>query len=94
MKTLTKILFLLFVVLSSCSIDDTVDYNCTQGTIRILNKEKWPCTRGGGDCSFKFYLYDGKKAYWCDTDKNTWRNYNINDTLPTLVITKTIHNDK
>jgi len=93
MKTLTKILFLLFIVLSSCSTDN-IDYNCTQGTIRILNKEKYPCARGGGDCRFMFYLYDGKKAYWCDADRDTWNKYNINDTLPTLVITKTVYNDK
>jgi len=62
--------------------------------LRILNKEKYPCGRGGGYCSFMFYLYDGKKAYWCDTDRDTWNKYNINDTLPTLVITKTVYNDK
>jgi hypothetical protein len=94
MKTLTKILFLLFIVLSSCSTDDNVDYNCTQGTIRILNKAKYPCSRGEGDCTFKFYLYDGTQAYWCATDRDTWNKYNIQDTLPTLVITKTVYNDK
>jgi hypothetical protein len=35
------------------------------------------------------YLYDGTKAYWCDTDEKTFKSYEINDTLPTLVIIKT-----
>jgi hypothetical protein len=93
MKTLIKILLLFIITLSSCS-SDNIDYNCTQGTIRILNKTKYACSRGGGDCAFNFYLYDGSNAYWCSTDRDTWNKYNINDTLPTLVITKTIHNDK
>lgn len=89
MKTLIKLLFVLVVVLSSCE-EGNVRYSCTQGTIRILNKTSIPCAKGGGDCTFNFYLYDGSKAYWCGTDRDTWRKYNINDTLPTLVITKEI----
>lgn len=89
MKSIFKILILLLIVLSGCD-ESNSQYSCTQGTIRILNKEKYPCARGGGDCSFKFYLYDGKNAYWCNTDRTTWDNYDVNDTLPTLVITKTV----
>jgi len=89
MKLFGKLLILLLIVLSSCE-EGNVKYSCVEGNIRILNKEKYPCARGGGDCVFKFYLYDGKNAYWCNTDKTTWDNYNVNDTLPTIVITKTV----
>lgn len=86
-----NLLFLLLItaLFSSCD-NNPVSYYCIQGTIRILNKEKSPCSRGGGDCNFRLYLYDGKKAYWCNTDKDTWDKYNIQDTLHTLVITETI----
>ena len=92
MKELILYISLLLLIVS-CN-NDPVSYSCTQGTIRILNKVTVPCTRGGGDCGFRFYLYDGTKAYWCDTDKDTWKRYNIQDTLPTLVITKTIIEEK
>ena len=83
-------LLLLFMV--SCN-DDNVKYSCTKGTIRILNKDKQACARGGGYCYYRFYLYDGTKAYWCQTDIKTYDMFNINDTLPTLVITKTIKDE-
>jgi hypothetical protein len=92
MKELILYISLLLLIVS-CN-NGPVSYSCTQGTIRILNKEKSPCARGGGDCVFKFYLYDGTKAYWCDTDRDTWNKYNIQDTLPTLIITKTIIEEK
>ena len=90
MKTLSKILAICLIVLSGCSDSDTTNYSCTKGTIKILDKKRYSCARGGGWCSFKFYLYDGNSAYWCSTDGKTYDTYNINDTLPTLVITKTI----
>jgi len=92
MKELILYISLLLLIVS-CN-NDPVSYSCTQGTIRILNKEKHPCARGGGDCSFKFYLYNGQRAYWCGTDRDTWNKYNIQDTLPTLIITKTIIEEK
>lgn len=88
MKTLGKILAICLIVLTSCSDNEEVKYSCTKGTIRILNKERTGCARGGGWCAFKFYLFDGKSAYWCETDNKTYDAYNINDTLPTLVISK------
>jgi hypothetical protein len=87
MKKLILIISLFF--LYSCN-SDIVNYSCTKGTIQILNKEKYPCSRGGGYCSFVFYLYDGKEAYNCYTDQITYELYNTGDTLPTLVITKEI----
>lgn len=87
MKKLITILTIT-LLMSSCSED--MEYSCVKGTIRILNKQKYPCARGGNDCSFYFYLYDGSKAYHCSTDRDTYNSYYINDTLPTLVITKTI----
>ncbi len=89
MKTLSKFIILLLIVLSGCD-EGNVNYSCVEGNIRILNKESTPCARGSGDCEFKFYLYDGRSAYWCSTDKSTWNKYNVNDTLPTMVITKTV----
>lgn len=84
------ILLLALNLLSSCDDDNIAKYTCTKGTIRILNKNKYPCVKGIGFCMFQFYLYDGKKAYLCTTDEKTYDSYNINDTLPTLVITKQI----
>ncbi len=80
---------LLATIMTSCS-NTNEKYYCTDGVIRILSVKKYPCSRGGGDCSFQFYLYDGTKAYWCDTDEKTYSHYSIGDTLPTIVVTKTI----
>lgn len=92
MKQITKFLFLLLLItIIGCS-NDNVEYSCIKNTIRILNKTKQPCGRGAGDCyHHAFYLYDGTKSYWCSTDRDTYNSYNINDTLPTLAITKTIY---
>lgn len=86
-----NLLILLLIVFTFSCNNDNVEYSCTKGTIRILNKKSYPCARGGGDCYFNFYLYDGKEAYWCSTNGSTFNSYQINDTLPTLVITKIIH---
>jgi hypothetical protein len=87
MKKLTTLL--ITMLLLGCN-NNNVKFDCTKGTIKILNKERFACARGGGWCSFTFYLYDGREAYTCNTDETTWNSYNINDTLPTLVIIKTI----
>lgn len=86
MKTLINI-FLIFLFIS-CS-NYTEKYNCVKSTITILNKQKYTCTRGGGWCSFNMYLYNGVYAEWYSTDQKTYESYNINDTLPTLVLTIT-----
>jgi hypothetical protein len=88
MKKLT-ILLLVTMLLLGCG-NDNAKFDCTKGTIKILNKERSACARGDGGCYFTFYLYDGREAYTCNTDETTWNSYNINDTLPTLVIIKTI----
>lgn len=85
----TKILILI-ILLISCN-SNNVEYSCTKGTIRILNKKRETYHRASD--VIKFYLYDGSKAYWCDTNEDTYNFYNIGDTLPTLVITKTIQNN-
>jgi len=87
MKKFILIISLFF--LYSCN-SNIVNYSCTKGTIQILNKSKYPCTIGGGDCSFVFYLYDGIQAYNCSTDRITYELYNVGDTLSTLVITKRV----
>jgi hypothetical protein len=84
------IIILLIILTASCS-SSREKYSCKKNTIRILNKHKNPCTKSSGYCTFLFYLYDGEKSYWCYTDVITYESYNINDTLPTLVITKTIY---
>ena len=89
---LKTIVLFLIVTFLSCS-NDKVSYTCQKGVIRILNKDKQPCSRGGGYCVYMFYLYDSKEAYWCHTDSKTFDLYNIGDTLPTLVIVKTINNE-
>ena len=43
--------------------------------------------RGGRWCYFKMYLYNGTIANWYSTDEKTYDAYNINDTLPTIVLT-------
>lgn len=91
MKSLTAmfnqrcLLITLVALLVSCSQD--TDYNCTKGTIRILDKRDFQY-RGPKVC--RFYLYDGSSAYWCETNPSTYDSYNVGDTLPTLVITKTV----
>lgn len=90
-----KLLILLLVIFTFSCNNNEAEYSCIKGTIRILNKESYPCARrGGADCYFRFYLYDGTKAYWCSTDKTMYDSYQINDTLPTLVITKKIYEDE
>ena len=84
MKTLLTILFV--TILTSCGDYDT-KYSCSKGTITVLNKDKSSCTRGGGWCYFNMYLYNGTKADWYSTNEATYNAYNINDTLPTIVLT-------
>ena len=81
-----RLLILLTILLTLSCNDDRVSYSCTKGTIRVLNKNgEFYRDRFYA----KMYLYDGTKAYWCDTDERTFKSYEINDTLPTLVIIKT-----
>jgi len=84
MKTILT--FLTIILLTSCGSYDE-KYSCSKGTITVLNKEKYACVRGGGWCSFNMYLYNGTKADWYSTDERTYNSYNINDTLPTIVLT-------
>ena len=85
MKTLFKI-SLLTILLTSCGNFDE-KYICSKGTITVLNKDQSACARGGGWCHFKMYLYNGTEANWYSTDEITYNSYNINDTLPTIVLT-------
>jgi hypothetical protein len=85
MKTLFKIL-LLSTLLVSCG-DYQETRSCTKGKITVLNKQRYACARGGGWCSFSMYLYNGTEANWYSTDEKTYDAYNINDTLPTIVLT-------
>lgn len=84
MKTILT--FLTIILLTSCGSFDE-KYSCSKGTITVLNKDKSACARGGGWCSFKMYLYNGTEANWYSTDERTYNSYNINDTLPTIVLT-------
>ena len=84
MKTILT--FLTIILLTSCGSFDE-KYSCSKGTITVLNKERQSCARGGGWCSFKMYLYNGTEANWYSTDERTYNSYNINDTLPTIVLT-------
>ena len=84
MKTILT--FLTIILLTSCGSFDE-KYSCTKGTITVLNKERQSCARGGGWCYFKMYLYNGTEANWYSTDEITYNSYNINDTLPTIVLT-------
>ena len=84
MKTILT--FLTIILLTSCGSFDE-KYSCTKGTITVLNKERQSCARGGGWCTFKMYLYNGTEANWYSTDERTYNSYNINDTLPTIVLT-------
>lgn len=86
-----NILILLTILLTLSCKDDGVSYSCTKGTIRVLNKNG---EYYRGVFYGKMYLYDGTKAYWCETDYTTYNSYQINDTLPTLVITKTYEKNK
>ena len=84
MKTILT--FLTIILLTSCGSFDE-KYSCSKGTITVLNKDKSACARGGGWCSFKMYLYNGTEANWYSTYERTYNSYNINDTLPTIVLT-------
>jgi hypothetical protein len=77
---------IIFALLTSCGSYDE-KYSCSKGTITVLNKDKSACARGGGWCGFKMYLYNGTKADWYSTNEATYNAYNINDTLPTIVLT-------
>lgn len=87
-RNMKKLFILLAIIglLASCSEkENKTEYYCQEGTIRVLNKERYPCVRGGY-CSYLLYLYNGKVASWYNTDARTWNKYNINDTLPTIVL--------
>ncbi len=86
MKTILTITIV--ILLSSCGRSD-VDYSCGQGTIKVLSKQKTACARGGGYCGFDMYLYNGTFAEWYRTDEKTYDLYQVNDTLPTIVLTVT-----
>ncbi len=85
MKTLFKILFVTLLFTSCGGYDEK--HFCSKGTITVLNKQKSACARGGGWCAFNMYLYNGTEANWYSTDEKTYDAYNINDTLPTIVLT-------
>ena len=85
MKTLFKLLIITLLFTSCGSYDEK--HFCSKGTITVLNKQKSACARGGGWCYFKMYLYNGTEANWYSTDEKTYDTYNINDTLPTIVLT-------
>jgi hypothetical protein len=84
MKTLFKILILVILFTSCGSYDNS--YSCSKSTITILNKQKYDCAKVRG-CSFKMYLFNGTEAEWYSTDEKTYDAYNINDTLPTIILT-------
>ena len=84
MKALLTIIII--ILLTSCS-DFDKKYSCTKGTITVLKKQKHSCARGGGWCVFDMYLYNGMVAEWYSTDEETYNTYNINDTLPTIILT-------
>ena len=84
MKTILTILTI--ILLTSCGNYDEKRF-CSKGTITVLNKQKSACTRGAGWCYFEMYLYNGTEANWYSTDEKTYDAYNINDTLPTIVLT-------
>ena len=85
MKTILTILTI--ILLTSCDGNYDEKRFCSKGTITVLNKQKYACVRGGGWCSFNMYLYNGTEANWYSTDEKTYDAYNINDTLPTIVLT-------
>lgn len=87
-----NLLILLTILLTLSCNDDGVSYSCTKGTIRVLDKTLY--IPGRGAAYYKFYLYDGAEAYWCYTNVSTFNSYQINDTLPTLVITKKYEKSK
>jgi len=86
---------LINIVLATILLVGCTDYSekhwCAKGVIRVLNKQKTPCARGGGWCSFQMYLYNGVEAKWYDTNQETYEAYNVNDTLPTIVLTIVKH---
>ena len=83
-----KILFTIIVILllTSCS-DFDKKYSCTKGTITVLNKRKSAYPRDGAWLRFDMYLYNGTFAEWYSADEKTYNTYNINDTLPTIILT-------
>ena len=85
MKTTTIIL--LSALLFSCGGYEKEKTTCQKGKITVLNKKASACARGGGYCYYEMYLYNGTEALWYNTDINTYNSYNINDTLPTIVLT-------
>lgn len=80
------LILLLSISLTSCG-DYTETRYCEKGTIRVLAKEKYPCVRGGGYCVWNMYLYNGEEAQWYSTNQVTYNSYNVNDTLPTIILT-------
>lgn len=82
-----KILVILGISLLSCKEDFT--HFCENKTLSIINKKKLTCNDSNKDCYFKLYLFDGKDSIWYNTNKETFNSYEINDTLPTLILTKT-----
>lgn len=87
----------LMLILSATTLLSCSDYRetneCYSGTLVVLKKEIQAPPRGNGYWYF-LYIFDGKEAKTYQTSKEDYNRYNVNDTLPTLVLKTTLTKNK
>ena len=74
-----KILYISFVLLILSCGDE---YKYSKGAIKIIQKREKSINKN--DKIYQFYIYDGDKYYWYNTNEQTYNSYDKNDYLPTL----------
>ena len=87
----------LMLILSATTWLSCSDYRetneCYSGTLVVLKKEMQHVYRGTGYWYY-LYIYDGKEAKTYQTSKEDYDKYEVNDTLPTLVLKTTLTKNK
>jgi hypothetical protein len=87
----------LILILSAITLLSCSEYNeqreCYSGTLVVLKKETQSGVRGVGYWYF-LYIFDGKEAKYYQTSEKDYNKYNVNDTLPTLVLKTTLTKNK
>ena len=87
----------LILILSGITLLGCSDYRETNeaysSTLVVLKKEKQAIYRGAGYWYY-LYIFDGKVAKTYQTSESDYNKYNVNDTLPTLVLKTTLIKEK
>ena len=87
----------LILILSATALLSCSDYRETNefysGTLVVLKKEKQHIYRSAG-YYYYLYIFDGRIAKLYATSESDYNKYNVNDTLPTLILKTTLTKEK